>query len=130
MGYALAFLGCTAFATALLLFLLSRPGLIESTSPDGRLVARVTFPSELSRLILNDDKEWKRKMRVRIYVTDTRTKQQIKVHDGIYARMLGDGFVINEKPLSVRKITRGDELKWFQSIMEKRSEPDVSEDLR
>ena len=38
------------------LALLARPGVMESTSPNGQLVARVTSPSVLSLLIDPDDK--------------------------------------------------------------------------
>ena len=60
--------------------LLVRPGVMQSTSPDARIVARVTIPNVLSRLKVRDE-TWIKKTRVHLHVTDTQTGERVTAYE-------------------------------------------------
>jgi hypothetical protein len=88
--YLLIFLSCIVFLGGTVVILI-RPGAIQSTSPDGRLIAHITFPSLLSRLSVKQDQNWSKKMRVRLQVTDTQTGENVEAYEHTLAYLLGDG---------------------------------------
>ncbi len=69
---------------------LAQPGVMESTSPNGQLVARVIYPSVLSILIDPEDKNRDLRMRVRIQITDKSTGENVEASNNPSASLLGD----------------------------------------
>ncbi len=76
----LIFRGVVALLIAGFIMLLVSPSTDEATSPNGRLVARVTNPSLLDMLFANYE-GWSKTHRVRIVVTDLQTNEKVTARD-------------------------------------------------